>query len=68
MPFSNLHTPPPMQYSEFSDMTKTMETQICVQADRQPPDHSRLFMAACKNFHQARSLLEIMASSDQEVC
>ncbi|KAE8751999.1 hypothetical protein FOCC_FOCC001162 [Frankliniella occidentalis] len=67
LPFSSLHTPPPMQYTEFCDMTKTMETQICVQSEKQSPDHTRLFMAACKNFHQARTLLEIMASSDQEI-
>lgn len=55
LPFSSVHTPPPMQYSE------------AVEADAHPPDHARLFMAACTHFHQARTLLEVMASPDQEV-
>lgn len=66
-PFSNLHTPPPMQYGEFCEMTKTLETQVCVVDDKPSADYTRLFMAACKNFHQARTLLEIIGSTEQEM-
>jgi hypothetical protein len=59
-PFSNLMTPPPMHYQEYIDMTS-------MQRYKQPPTSAQLYASGCEHFHQARSLLEMITSPDQEV-
>ncbi|KAL1110430.1 hypothetical protein AAG570_007961 [Ranatra chinensis] len=56
-PFNTLLTPPPVQYAEFKELTSGF----------QKSDSQSLYLAGCKHFHQARSLLESIHSSDQEV-
>lgn len=57
-PFINvLLTPPPVQYSEFKEMTSGLEES----------DSKTLYLAGCKHFHQARTLLESVHNPDQEV-
>lgn len=57
-PFINvLLTPPPVQYSEFKEMTEGMEHT----------DSQNLYLSGCKHFHQARTLLESLHNVDQEI-
>ncbi|XP_044256137.1 N-alpha-acetyltransferase 35, NatC auxiliary subunit [Tribolium madens] len=57
-PFQNLLTPPPVQYSEFREMTSVERLQ-------QPVDSIYFYVTGCKHFHQARQLLEnIQADSE----
>lgn len=60
-PFASLLTPPPMQYSEFKEMTSLLRYETV-------PDSANLYLGGCKHFHQARSLLETISNPDQEVC
>lgn len=60
-PFQNLLTPPPVQYSEFRDMTSPAR---CYQ---QSIDSMYLYIAGCKHFHQARQLLDTVLPIDLEV-
>lgn len=57
-PFIGLMTPPPVQYSEFQDMTSVLQHTHTSQG---------LYLAGCKHFHQARSLLESVPNSDHEI-
>ncbi|XP_014293858.1 N-alpha-acetyltransferase 35, NatC auxiliary subunit [Halyomorpha halys] len=57
-PFINvLLTPPPVQYSEFKEMTDSLEHS----------NSQSLYLAGCKHFHQARTLLESIHNPDQEI-
>jgi hypothetical protein len=58
-PFQNLLTPPPVQYSEFREMTSVERLQ-------QPVDSIYFYITGCKHFHQARQLLENI-QSDSEI-
>ncbi|XP_071449323.1 N-alpha-acetyltransferase 35, NatC auxiliary subunit [Hetaerina americana] len=58
-PFGSLLTPPPVQYSEFKEMT-------CLTPCKQTSSAS-LYLTGCEQFHQARSLLEMISNPDQEV-
>lgn len=59
-PFQSLLTPPPVQYSEFREMTSPSRCN-------QPVNSMYLYMAGCKHFHQARQLLETVLPLDNEV-
>jgi len=58
-PFKNLSTPPAVQYPDFRD---TLAIGV-----QQPADVVRMYVNACKHFHQARCLLEAIPNPDQEV-
>ncbi|KAK5639210.1 hypothetical protein RI129_011702 [Pyrocoelia pectoralis] len=60
-PFQSLLTPPPVQYSEFRDMTSP------ARCSKQAIDSMYLYIAGCKHFHQARQLLETVTPIDAEV-
>ena len=60
-PFQGLLTPPPVQYTEFRDLTST------VRYPQQPIDSMYLYIAGCKHFHQAKQLLETLCTEDGEV-
>lgn len=60
-PFAGLLTPPPVQYVEFKEMTSSLRYP------EQHVDSSYLYIAGCKHFHQARSLLETITPRDAEV-
>ncbi|KAF5277241.1 hypothetical protein FQR65_LT00349 [Abscondita terminalis] len=60
-PFQSLLTPPPVQYSEFRDMTSP------TRCSQQSIDSMYLNIAGCKHFHQARQLLETVQPVDSEV-
>lgn len=60
-PFAGLLTPPPVQYAEFREMTSSLRYP------QQPIDSMYLYIAGCKHFHQARSLLESVAPKDNEI-
>lgn len=60
-PFAGLLTPPPVQYVEFREMTSPLRYP------QQPVDSAYLYIAGCKHFHQARSLLEMITPRDNEV-
>lgn len=51
-PFQNLLTPPPVQYSEFKEITSGERFQ------QQPVDSICYYTAGYKHFHQARQVLE----------
>jgi hypothetical protein len=59
-PFASLLTPPPMQYSEFQDMTSLVRYE-------EPPTSTSLYLAGCQHFHKARTMLETISTPDQEV-
>ncbi|XP_047117250.1 N-alpha-acetyltransferase 35, NatC auxiliary subunit [Schistocerca piceifrons] len=59
-PFASLLTPPPMQYTEFREMTS-------LQRYEQPPTSTNLYLSGCQHFHKARTILEGITNQDQEV-
>ncbi|KAK9890677.1 hypothetical protein WA026_012029 [Henosepilachna vigintioctopunctata] len=61
IPFQNFLTPPPVQYSEFREMTSLQNFQ------HQPVDSTYLYLGGCKHFHQARQLLESIPQESEIV-
>lgn len=60
-PFQNILTPPPVQYSEFREMT-TFEMD-----QQQSLNSIFLYIDGCNHFHQARQLLESIPTNPEVV-
>lgn len=56
-PFNGLMTPPVVQHSEYRDMSA-----VLLQSGS-----TSLYLAGCKNFHQARAFLDSISSPDAEI-
>ncbi|XP_012260667.2 N-alpha-acetyltransferase 35, NatC auxiliary subunit [Athalia rosae] len=53
LPFASLLTPPPVHYQKFLDMTSEQMQNI-----NEPVTSETQYLAGCRNFHQARNMLE----------
>lgn len=59
-PFGNVMTPPPVQYQQYKEMTNMNRFEL-------KPTAVDLYMAACKYFHQAKTLFENVPNPTEEI-
>lgn len=59
-PFGSVMTPPPVQYQQYKEMTNVNRYEV-------KPKAVDLYGAACKYFHQAKTLFENVPNPTDEV-